>query len=186
MERVGLIDTTIEDRRSAYDWLYRSDYSNLKDSPTDPPGSSPPSYEEFMDDYSDLFFNGSSPDIGRCYLIELKGTGESIGMISYTSFHLNPEISELDIWLKSGSYLGHGLGTQALQLLCSKLFEELGYHTLVIRPYKKNIRAVKSYMKAGFNKVELDPPQYYKQEFIPSLSDGDHGKGEDVFMVRRN
>lgn len=185
MERVRLADTTIEDRRSAYDWLYHSDYSNREDSPTDPPGSPIPSYDDFKKDYQDYFFNGSSPEKGRCYLIEKVKTGESVGMISYTSYHLRSGISEIDIWLKGRSYLGLGYGTEALRSLCLKLLDEFGYHTLIIRPYRKNVQAIKSYMKSGFEEVNNDPIEFYKDEYVPSLSNGDYGPGEDIFMVRK-
>ncbi len=185
MIRVRLAYTNLRNRKDAYDWLYHSDILEIEDSPTDPPDIESPSYEEFRRDYPDYFFDGSSPGDGRCFLIEVLDSGEQIGMISYTSFHLKPGVSELDIWLKARKYIDHGYGTEALRRLCDSLFMDMDYHTLIIRPYRKNLRAVKSYEKVGFLRQNMDPEIYYKKEFIHSHANGDFGPGEDIFMVMR-
>jgi aminoglycoside 6'-N-acetyltransferase len=48
---------------------------------------------------------------------------------------------------------GQGLGTEALQVICAHLVDELGFHRLVIDPEAANERAIASFRKVGFKPV---------------------------------
>ncbi len=143
-----------------------------------------PAFQEFKDDYEDFFFNDSSPEKGRAYIIILKENDEEkeIGFISYTGFGLMEGVAELDIWLKSLDYTGKGYGTSALKILSSELLKKI-FDTLIIRPCAKNIRAIKSYKKIGFVESVFEPEKYYRQEHIEEYAPGDCKDGKDVFMV---
>lgn len=196
---IYLKKATLKDRKKAYEWLYYSDYAS---SLVEITGSSDvPSFEEFCEDYENYFFCNSSPEKGRAYLIILKNGSlsngslsngskknesyEEIGFISYTAFHLLGGIAELDIWLKSLKFMGKGYGTSALKILSEKLFEN-GFQTVIIRPSVKNTRAIRSYGKAGFEKADLVPEKFYRDEYIHKYASGDFGLGGDVFMVKKN
>jgi RimJ/RimL family protein N-acetyltransferase len=179
-----LTKAPLEKRKKIYKWLYFSDFSAFLNELQGFSNESIPSYLEFKKDYGNFFFGDSEPLNGRGYMIIQKNQGleEEIGFISYTAFHLNTGMVEIYIWLKSLKYAGKGHGTSAINILSDILFSA-GFNTLVMRPSKKNIRAIVSYKKAGFVEEKLDPPRYYKKEFIDKYSEGDYGLGQDLFMV---
>lgn len=181
---IYLKNATLEDRRKAYEWLYFSDFSPFLNELQRYSSQNIPTLPEFEGDYQDFFFNELHPEKGRAYLIMLKENvnKEEIGFISYTSFGLMEDTAELDIWLKSLEYTGKGYGTFALQILSQKLLKN-GFHTMIIRPCRKNIRAVKSYKKIGFEESVFKPENYYEKEFIEESSPGDCKDGDDIFLV---
>ncbi len=181
---IYLKEAGLEDRKKAYEWLHLSDFSPFLNELLGYSPETIPTFQEFKDDYEDFFFNDSSPEKGRAYMIMLKENDEEdeIGFISYTGFGLVEGTAELDIWLKSLNYTGKGYGTSALKILCSKLLKN-GFHTLIIRPCAKNIRAIKSYKKIGFVESVFKPEKYYKKEYIDIYAPGDCKNGEDVFMM---
>lgn len=180
---IELRKATLEDRRKAYDWLYYSDFSRFLYQLEGYTAETLPSYDKFKADYKNYYFDGSQPEKGRCFIIVRNDNHkqEDIGIISYTSIHLLEKITEFDIWLKSLRCAGHGYGTQALMKL-AEIVKDLGYEKVIIRPSKHNIRAIKSYRKAGFKEKEFNPQDYYRVEYIEELAEGDYGPGGDVFM----
>lgn len=56
-------------------------------------------------------------------------------------FHIT--IGERDAW-------GHGLGTEATQLMLAHAFERLGLHRVGLTVFSYNMRAIRAYEKAGF------------------------------------
>lgn len=139
------------------------------------------SFAEFKEDYESYFFDGSAPEKGRSFIITLDNR-EDIGHISYTSYHLLKGFAEFDIWLNDLKYTGKGYGTKAISLLAEKIFKE-GYQKIIIRPAINNIRAIRSYQKAGFVKSSLIPEKFYRPEFTDLYAEGDFGKGNDAFMI---
>lgn len=171
----------IRDYESAYRWLFFSDFSALLKNSQGISADKLPSFSEFKHDYLPYFFDGTSPGKGRSYIIQLNGK-EDIGHISYSSFHLLEVITEFDIWLSGLKHTGKSYGTSAISLLAERMFSE-GYSTIIIRPAKNNVRAIKSYQKAGFKTIDLIPEKYYKAEFIDLYTNRDSEKRNDVFMA---
>jgi len=171
------------DRKKAYKWLYHSDFSPALNEMQGYPPESPPEFSEFEKDYENFYFEDSSPEKGRAYLIVLKENEKDIGFMNYTAIHLKKGIAEIDIWLKSLKCTGKGYGTAAVNLLSNKLFEK-GFHTIIIRPCLKNKRAIRSYKKSGFHEEILIPENYYKRDYM-DLVVGDCGPGCDLFMVKK-
>jgi aminoglycoside 6'-N-acetyltransferase len=58
----------------------------------------------------------------------------------------------VDVFLDPALH-GHGLGTEALELLVRHLIDDRGHHRITIDPATANSAAVKSYEKAGFTPV---------------------------------
>jgi RimJ/RimL family protein N-acetyltransferase len=182
---VKLIEARIEDREKAYNWLFHSDFSDFLMNLEGYTRDTIPAYEEFCNEYWDFFFDGTQPESGRCYKIVSAETGEELGFIYYTAFHVIEGVAELDIWLKSLDYAGKGIGTEAIELLVDKLSREPGFHTFFMRPSKQNTRAVNAYKKAGFKESKLIPRNFYKPEFIEEYTKGDYGEGKDIFLVKK-
>ncbi|MCC7559652.1 MAG: GNAT family N-acetyltransferase [Methanobacterium sp.] len=181
---IELRKATIKDRKKAYQWLYFSDFSDFLNQLQGYTSDNLPSYKEFQSDYEDYFFTGSQEERGRCYIIVSRKNGKTddIGIISYTSFHLQGKITEFDIWLKERSCTGHGYGTKAILQLASRI-KDMGYDKVIMRPSKHNKMAIRSYKKAGFVEEGLEPASYYLPEYVDEFADGDCGPGGDVFLV---
>ncbi len=112
---------------------------------------------------------------------------EEIGCLCYALFHLQNGRAELDIWLKSQKYCGHGHGTRALEKLMEYLKNNMNINKFIIRPSKKNIPAIKSYQKAGFSKVNDKKAvisEYLLQEYMEEYADGDYGFENTTMMIR--
>jgi RimJ/RimL family protein N-acetyltransferase len=180
-DKITLRYAEIKDYESVYRWLFFSDFSAFLKQDEGLSAKSLPSFEEFKYDYLPYFFDGSAPGKGRSFIIRLNDA-EDIGHISYSSFHLLKGITEFDIWLSSLKFTGKSYGTSAISLLSDRMFSE-GYKTIIIRPAKNNLRAIKSYQKAGFKYTELIPEKYYKPEYIDLYAKGDSGIGNDVFLT---
>jgi aminoglycoside 6'-N-acetyltransferase len=60
--------------------------------------------------------------------------------------------ASIDVFLDPGAS-GRGHGTTALRLLVRHLLEERGHHRITIDPAVENAAAVRSYEKAGFQRV---------------------------------
>lgn len=180
---VYLKEAKLNDKIKAYEWLYFSDFSPFLNELVGYSPETIPSFHEFEEDYKDFYFNDSSPEKGRGYLIiEEENEKEEIGFISYTSFCLVEGVAELDIWLKSLDYTGKGYGTDALGILSQKLLKST-FHTLIIRPCAKNIRAIKSYKKIGFVESVFEPEKYYLNDYIEKYAPGDCKNGETMFLI---
>lgn len=75
-----------------------------------------------------------------------------------------------------------GYGLEAIQLLRNHLFSN-GYHTIIMRPSKRNTKAIKAIKKAGFCRIRTDYADFYKAEFVELYGAGDWGNDMDEFMV---
>lgn len=159
-----------------FEWLARSDVTpSMLGSPLFPE-QSPPSWDEFVGDYRDNFFDGSTPETEASYIIEV--AGEPVGQVNYEIRDDPHRLAELDIWLRSLAHTGHGYGTDALVTLTAHLFRAFGVDTFVIRPSARNPRAVRAYQKAGFT-VEPMSTQEQAERYGP----GDYE--DSVVMVKR-
>ena len=92
----------------------------------------------------------------------------------------------MDIWLKSESECGKGIGTQALKDTIDYLNKDFGINKFLIRPSEKNVRAIKSYQKAGFtyrDDKEGTLRRYYKPECFDIYKGGDYGFEDTAIMT---
>jgi diamine N-acetyltransferase len=110
-------------------------------------------WDEFCADYVPLFFDGTRPDFGRSYIIEVDN--DATGHVSYSEVDLTQGKVELDIWLRSEEVCGRGYGSDALAALTCHLRETLGLTEFIIRPSRRNERAMKAYANAGFTLLPL-------------------------------
>ena len=180
---IDLVPATLDDRQKIYDWCFHSETTKFHAGPPDYPDVHIPTFEEFYDDYVDYFFTGSAPNDGRGFII--LHDGEPVGFISYSSFHLKPHKAELDIWMNCEANCGKGFGTDALVSLGNYLNKELGVRELIIRPSVKNIYAIKSYKKSGFEESDIPACDYLLDEYVSLYGDGDYGTNETALLIKR-
>ena len=180
---INLIPATLQDRQNVYEWCFHSETTKSHSGLPKYPNNPIPTFEEFCEDYADYYFTGSSLHDGRGFII-MRGE-EQLGFISYASFHVKQNKSELDIWLNCEANCGKGFGTDAVVSLGNYLNEIQGIDELIIRPSAKNTRAVKSYKKAGFVEFDGTPDYYLLDEYVSLYGDGDYGAEESMLLVKK-
>jgi diamine N-acetyltransferase len=163
MSGVLLRPATLADRRSVWEWMAHSDLTASMMGPPDFGENPAPTWAEFCEDYKPFFFDGSRPERGRSFLIERTDTGEAVGHVSYDCHGDRPHFTELDIWMRDSSCCGKGSGSEALRLLCDYLCQTLGIREMILRPSARNVRAIRSYERAGFTRLELSPAQHVER-----------------------
>lgn len=144
---------TPQDRKPIFDWLTNSDLTSQMMGPPTYPDSRIPTWEEFIADYREYFFDNSQPLSGRCFVIEVNS--EPVGQINHDKIYPPDNTTELDIWLKNSRYTGKGYGTDAIITLCDYLAKTSGCQRFLISPSRRNINAIKAYKKAGFIETDL-------------------------------
>ena len=97
--------------------------------------------KEYIEAFSKIEFNLS---IIKCENDEL------IGNIGLNDIDYKNGTAELGIFIGEQENLGKGYGTEAINLLTKYAFNELRLHSIYLRTYDINERAVKSYNKCGF------------------------------------
>jgi RimJ/RimL family protein N-acetyltransferase len=180
---IELIPATLNDREDIYNWCFHSETTKSHAGLPVFPNVVIPTFDEFYEDYVDYFFTGTVPENGRGFMIA--HNDETLGFISYTCFHLKPHKAELDIWLNSEANCGRGFGTDAIVSLSDYLNKTLGICEFIMRPSVKNVRAIKSYQKSGFEVSDELPCDYLLEEYVPLYGDGDYGAGGDVLLVKK-
>ena len=163
-ELISLRPATPGDRWKIYQWLSDSGLSKFMFGPPLFGDNPPPTWKEFVNDYTLHFFDGSKPFHGRCFII--LAAGQETGQVNYNDIIPDEHATELDIWMASSSFTGKGYGPDALTTLCRFLRAEYGIKKFFIAPSKRNENAVKAYKKAGFMET-MDRPAW----LIPDYKD---------------
>ena len=180
--KIDLVPAKLEDKQKVYEWCFHSETTKSHAGLPGYPDVPIATYEEFYEGYRDYFFTGSNLEGGRQFFIV--NNGEPIGCISYSAFHLKPGIAELDIWMNSEINCGRGFGTDAIITLAEYLSKTMNIQELIMRPSIKNVRAIKSYEKAGFKKSDKTPNMYLKAEYLSIHGDGDYGAEGTVTLIK--
>lgn len=182
--KTELIPATLADRQKAYEWCFHSETTKSHSGPPDYPNTPILSFAEFCDKgYDEYYFTGARPEDGRGFLIA-EG-GEPVGFISYSSFHLKPSVSELDLWMNSEAHCGKGFGTDAVIALGDFLNRTMGIAQLIMAPSRRNKRAIRAYEKAGFQKTDKPMTDFLLDEYASLYGEGDYGTDETYIMVKR-
>nr|MBA5586693.1 GNAT family N-acetyltransferase [Anaerobacillus isosaccharinicus]QOY38701.1 GNAT family N-acetyltransferase [Anaerobacillus isosaccharinicus] len=143
---------------------------------------SAPTWDEFNEEEPDDYFSGNPNKHGNYMLINVKE--ETIGTIVYSIGTGKLNCAELDIWISSKANLGKGYGSEALNLLMNFIKSHYKIKTFIIRPWVKNINAIKAYKKCGFKEIEaFNPADYYSEEKIEDYGEGDYGVNETVNLI---
>jgi len=181
-KKIELVGATADDKYRSYQMCMLSETTKSHSGPPDYPENPIVTYDEFMADHYDCYFDGSQPQNGRMFAIAKDN--KTIGFITYSSFHVKQGASEIDIWIASESNCGKGFGTDAILTLADYLKCELGMKELIIRPSAKNARAVRSYMRCGFAPTDKSAADFLRPDYLPLYGDGDYGEGGDLLLVK--
>ena len=91
-----------------------------------------------------------------------------IGYTQVYKYEEEDNTYEFDIFIGEEEYLSKGIGTIVINELCRKIFNKAD--KIVLRPFKRNIRAVKCYLKCGF-------------EIVDEYTDKDTLGNEETFLL---
>ncbi len=79
------------------------------------------------------------------------GVMEDIGSVYFSDIDYEHHKAEYGIFIGVDKAVGCGYGTIACKLMCQYGFETLKLHKIFLRVFTNNLRAIRSYEKAGFN-----------------------------------
>lgn len=179
-DKVALEFASINDKRLIYDMLVSPEVKDLMFDDDHPV----PSWHEFDEDESNEFFT-SSPSTTGSYLL-IRYDDEIIGSISYANSFQKITHSEIDIWISDTKHTGQGLGTDAINLLTDFVHKNFSTDTFIIRPWIKNVRAIRAYKKCGFEEIaNFNPNDFYTEEDALEYGDGDYGVDETANLIKR-
>ncbi|HLV31914.1 MAG TPA: GNAT family N-acetyltransferase [Chitinispirillaceae bacterium] len=169
--KIKLRKAVLEDRPIIYNWMANSNITKTMLGGPDYPDAPIPSFDEFVEDFSDSFFTEIESS-GKCFII--MNDNEEIGTLCYDLMNLRNNWVVLDIWLKDEMFCGKGYGSEALKLLCIYLFDSKGINNFYISPSLRNTRAIKSYEKAGFTKLKMNRTRARKKFGVDIFDYGDN------------
>jgi aminoglycoside 6'-N-acetyltransferase len=109
-----------------------------------------PAVAEWWGAMADGFPLTDEPEVTRFTIVV---DGEVAGLIQYGE-ESEPDYRHawIDLFVASRLH-GHGIGTDAVRTLMRHLIDERGHHRVTIDPAIDNVKAVRSYEKAGFRRV---------------------------------
>lgn len=108
------------------------------------------------------------------FIIYSKQLKKDVGSVFLRDIDTDNKKAEYGIFIGEDSARGHGLGTAAAELIVMYGFDELNLHKIFLRVFAENLRAVKSYEKAGFKQEA-----YLKDEVCIS------GEFRDIILMAR-
>jgi diamine N-acetyltransferase len=153
--KVALRRATPQDATRAYHWLTGSDLTSLWIGAPWFAERAVPSREQFDRLYPAGYFDGRRPFEGRALL--LRSAALDLGMLVWHRVDLMRDLVELDIWLAGSEYARRGIAAEALELASAWLQAELGVNRFLLRPSRRNVRALRCGRRAGFRETDFDP-----------------------------
>ena len=114
------------------------------------------SYDEIVNKYKNKLENKKQ----ELYIIRLNN--KDIGLIQIYKFENDINLSNLDkykniyeydLFIGEREYLNKGIGKKIINSINSILYEKYKADAIILRPFKKNLRAIKCYEKCDFKKV---------------------------------
>ena len=116
-----------------------------------------PSLEQFLLRYPHDCFDGTHPFEGRALV--LHSGGVDVGILVWRRIDLMRDLVELDIWLAARQYCKRGIAAEALDLACGWLQSNYGANRFLLRPSRRNVRALRCARRAGFRETDFDPSE---------------------------
>ena len=76
-----------------------------------------------------------------------------IGIVQIYPFAEDENTYEFDLFIGDENYQSIGIGTEVVNIITEKIFEIDKIDSIILRPFKKNIRAIGCYVKCGYKKI---------------------------------
>jgi RimJ/RimL family protein N-acetyltransferase len=125
-------------------WSRDSEYARQLDS--DP--ARPQSVKHAKEDVQKWMENESPDNFG--FMIRTLADDRLIGFIGLDGIRWTHGDSFMGIGIGDPEYRGKGYGTDALRVILRYAFTELNLHRVSLNVFEYNLRAIRSYEKAGF------------------------------------
>ncbi len=110
-------------------------------------------YQPLITREEHLIWLNTKVNTGRViqFIILEKAAARAVGSVYLRDIDYVAKKAEYGIFIGEESACGKGYGTEAAETIISFAFKELGLRNLTLRVLEKNVRAIKSYEKAGFS-----------------------------------
>lgn len=175
--KVSLRRARLVERPRMHEWLINSDLSpNMLGGTLYPDRPSPP-LVLFAEKFADHYFTGLRPYSGRSFIIEADGV--DVGCVSHGPIDLVNDVTELDLWLAERRVAGRGLGSEALIVLADWLQARYGVNRFLIRPSRRNVKALRALRRAGFRETDLPASEVIEKLALPA---GDYD--DEILLFR--
>jgi RimJ/RimL family protein N-acetyltransferase len=162
--RVSIRRARLQDRPLAHAWLVNSDLTpNVFGALF--PEREVPSLDQFSSRYVNAFFDGTRPYGGRVFIVA--AGGNDIGCVAHGPIDLLNDVVELDIWLSEKKVSGRGFGSEALVLVADWLQANYGVNRFLVRPSRRNVRALRAMRRAGFRETDLPAAEVIGKLHLP-------------------
>jgi diamine N-acetyltransferase len=163
--RVAIRRARLQDRPRIHEWLVHSDLTPNVFGPLFPERPLM-TLEEFASRYANSYFDGTRPYAGRAFVLSVQG--EEIGCIAHGPIDLLNDVVELDVWLSEKKLAGRGMGSEALVLLADWLQATYGVNRFLVRPSRRNVRALRAMRRAGFRETDLPAAEVIAKLHLPA------------------
>jgi RimJ/RimL family protein N-acetyltransferase len=114
-----------------------------------------PTFEQFLVRYPQHYFDGTRPYDGRALV--MSAAAVDVGILAWRRVDLMRDLVELDIWLAGTQFCGQGIAAEALGLACAWLQTSYGANRFLLRPSRRNVRALRCARRAGFRETDFEP-----------------------------
>ena len=112
-----------------------------------------------LDDITRKYEDKISKGIQSLFIIQYDN--KNIGLVQIYKFKNDikldlksyKRIYEYDLFIGIKDYLSKGIGTQIVHKINDFIFNKYKADAIILRPFKRNIRAIKCYEKNGFKKI---------------------------------
>jgi RimJ/RimL family protein N-acetyltransferase len=164
--RVALRRATPQDATRAHEWLTQSDLAPLWIGSPWFAERAIPSREQFDRLYPAWYFDGTRPFEGRALV--LRSAALDLGMLVWHRVDLMRDLVELEIWLAGSEFARRGIASEALELASAWLQANLGVNRFLLRPSRRNVRALRCGRRAGFRETDFDPADMVSRLGLPA------------------
>lgn len=103
-------------------------------------------YDEIVDKYERKLKEGKQD------LYIIKSSNKDIGLAQIYKYKDNTY--EYDLFIGEEDYLDKGIGTKVVNEINNIIYTKYKADSIILRPFKRNIRAVKCYLKCGFRIID--------------------------------
>lgn len=113
-------------------------------------------------------------NIQKLYII--KSNGKDIGLIQIYKYKNDIKLKELnkyknvyeyDLFIGDRNYINKGLGKKIIEQANKLIYKKYNADCIVLRPFKKNIRACKCYEESNFKKIY----EYTDKDILGNIED---------------
>ena len=110
------------------------------------------SYDEIVEKYSKKL------DTEEQELLIIQGDNKDIGFVQIYKYDDKipnyKNVYEFDLFIGEEEYLSKGIGTIIVNEINDLIYSKYHADAIILRPFKRNIRAIKCYLKCGYQIID--------------------------------